>query len=155
TQIGSSLVGVLYILDEPSIGLHQRDNRRLLDTFKRLRDIGNTLPVVEHDEETIRSPDYVRDLGPGARELGGPVVAVGTPDEIMANPGSLTGRYLAGSLAIPVPATRRKGTGHFITIHNPREHNLKGMAVKIPLGTFTCVTGVSGSGKSTLVNDIL
>jgi len=155
TQIGSSLVGVLYILDEPSIGLHQRDNRRLLDTLKRLRDIGNTVLVVEHDEETIRSADYVVDLGPGAGELGGHLVAVGTPDEIMANPSSLTGRYLSRSLAIPVPATRRKGTGHFITIHNPREHNLKGMAVKIPLGTFTCVTGVSGSGKSTLVNDIL
>jgi excinuclease ABC subunit A len=155
TQIGSSLVGVLYILDEPSIGLHQRDNRRLLDTLKRLRDIGNTVLVVEHDEETIRSADYVVDLGPGAGELGGHIVAVGTPDEIMANPDSLTGRYLGGSLAIPVPATRRKGSGHFITIHNPREHNLKGTAVKIPLGTFTCVTGVSGSGKSTLVNDIL
>jgi excinuclease ABC subunit A len=155
TQIGSSLVGVLYILDEPSIGLHQRDNRRLLDTLKRLRDIGNTVLVVEHDEETIRSADYVVDLGPGAGELGGHIVAVGTPDEIMANPDSLTGRYLVGALAIPVPATRRKGSGHFITIHNPREHNLKGMAVKIPLGTFTSVTGVSGSGKSTLVNDIL
>jgi len=155
TQIGSSLVGVLYILDEPSIGLHQRDNRRLLDTLKRLRDIGNTVLVVEHDEETIRAADYVVDLGPGAGELGGHIVAVGTPDEIMANPDSLTGRYLSRSLAIPVPATRRKGSGHFITIHNPREHNLKGMAVKVPLGTFTCVTGVSGSGKSTLVNDIL
>jgi len=155
TQIGSSLVGVLYILDEPSIGLHQRDNRRLLETLKRLRDIGNTVLVVEHDEETIRSADYVVDLGPGAGELGGHIVGVGTPDEIMANPDSLTGRYLARALAIPVPATRRKGSGHFITIHNPREHNLKGMAVKIPLGTFTCVTGVSGSGKSTLVNDIL
>ena len=155
TQIGSSLVGVLYILDEPSIGLHQRDNRRLLETLKRLRDIGNTVLVVEHDEETIRAADYVVDLGPGAGELGGHIVAVGTPDEIIANPDSLTGRYLAGTAAIPVPATRRKGSGHFITIHNPREHNLKGMAVKIPLGTFTCVTGVSGSGKSTLVNDIL
>ena len=155
TQIGSSLVGVLYILDEPSIGLHQRDNRRLLETLKRLRDLGNTVLVVEHDEETIRSADYVIDLGPGAGELGGHVVAVGTPDEIMANPASLTGRYLARSLSIPVPASRRKGSGHFITIHNPREHNLKGMPVKIPLGTFTCVTGVSGSGKSTLVNDIL
>jgi excinuclease ABC subunit A len=155
TQIGSSLVGVLYILDEPSIGLHQRDNRRLLETLKRLRDLGNTVLVVEHDEETIRSADYVIDLGPGAGELGGHVVAVGTPDEIMANPASLTGRYLGRSLSIPVPATRRKGSGHFITIHNPRQHNLKGMPVKIPLGTFTCVTGVSGSGKSTLVNDIL
>ena len=155
TQIGSSLVGVLYILDEPSIGLHQRDNRRLLETLRRLRDLGNTVLVVEHDEETIRSADYVIDLGPGAGELGGHLVAVGTPDEIMANAGSLTGRYLARTLTIPVPPARRKGSGHFITIHNPREHNLKGMAVKIPLGTFTCVTGVSGSGKSTLVNDIL
>jgi len=155
TQIGSSLVGVLYILDEPSIGLHQRDNRRLLETLKRLRDLGNTVLVVEHDEETIRSADYVIDLGPGAGELGGNLVAVGTPDEIMANGVSLTGRYLARTLTIPVPPSRRKGSGHFLTIHNPREHNLKGMAVKVPLGTFTCVTGVSGSGKSTLVNDIL
>jgi excinuclease ABC subunit A len=155
TQIGSSLVGVLYILDEPSIGLHQRDNRRLLETLRRLRDLGNTVLVVEHDEETIRSADYVIDLGPGAGELGGHLVAIGTPDEIMANPASLTGRYLSRALTIPVPPARRKGQGHFITIHNPREHNLKGMAVKIPLGTFTCVTGVSGSGKSTLVNDIL
>ena len=155
TQIGSSLVGVLYILDEPSIGLHQRDNRRLLETLKRLRDLGNTVLVVEHDEETIRNADYVVDLGPGAGELGGHVVAVGTPDEIVANLNSLTGRYLAGALEIPVPVTRRKGSGHAITIHNPREHNLKGMPVRIPLGTFTSVTGVSGSGKSTLVNDIL
>ncbi len=155
TQIGSSLVGVLYILDEPSIGLHQRDNRRLLDTLKRLRDLGNTVLVVEHDEETIRAADYVVDLGPGAGELGGHVVAVGTPDEIIGNPQSLTGRYLSGALAIPVPTERRKGNGSFITIHKPREHNLKGMNVRIPLGTFTCVTGVSGSGKSTLVNDIL
>jgi excinuclease ABC subunit A len=155
TQIGSSLVGVLYILDEPSIGLHQRDNRRLLDTLKRLRDLGNTVLVVEHDEETIRSADFVIDLGPGAGELGGHLVAVGTPDEIMANPASLTGRYLSRALAIPVPTERRKGHGVFLTIHNPREHNLTGAAVKIPLGTFTCVTGVSGSGKSTLVNDIL
>jgi excinuclease ABC subunit A len=155
TQIGSSLVGVLYILDEPSIGLHQRDNRRLLDTLKRLRDLGNTVLVVEHDEDTIRSADYVLDLGPGAGELGGHVVAMGTPDEIIANPRSLTGQFLSGARAIPVPAERRKGSGQFITIHDPREHNLKGMAVKIPLATFTCVTGVSGSGKSTLVNDIL
>src|SRR5207302_11304432 len=155
TQIGSSLVGVLYILDEPSIGLHQRDNRRLLDTLKRLRDLGNTVLVVEHDEETIRAADYVLDLGPGAGELGGHVVAVGTPDEIIANPQSLTGQYLSGARRIPVPATRRRGSGQFLTIHDPSEHNLKGMAVKIPLGTFTCVTGVSGSGKSTLVHDIL
>jgi excinuclease ABC subunit A len=155
TQIGSSLVGVLYILDEPSIGLHQRDNRRLLDTLKRLRDLGNTVLVVEHDEETMRAADYVVDLGPGAGELGGHLVAVGTPDEIMANPASLTGRYLSRALSIPVPGSRRKGNGATLTIHNPREHNLKGTTVRIPLGTFTCVTGVSGSGKSTLVNDIL
>jgi excinuclease ABC subunit A len=155
TQIGSSLVGVLYILDEPSIGLHQRDNRRLLDTLKRLRDLGNTVLVVEHDEETIRSADYVLDLGPGAGELGGHLVAVGTPDEIVANPQSLTGQYLSGARSIQVPANRRRGSGQFLTIHEPREHNLQGMAVKIPLATFTCVTGVSGSGKSTLVNDIL
>ncbi len=155
TQIGSSLVGVLYILDEPSIGLHQRDNRKLLDTLRRLRDLGNTVLVVEHDEETIRSADYVVDLGPGAGELGGHLVAVGTPDEIMANSASLTGQYLSRARVIPVPAVRRKPPGKFVTIHNPREHNLKGGAVKIPLGTFTCITGVSGSGKSTLVNDIL
>ncbi|MBI3636984.1 MAG: excinuclease ABC subunit UvrA, partial [Candidatus Rokubacteria bacterium] len=155
TQIGSSLVGVLYILDEPSIGLHQRDNRRLLDTLKRLRDLGNTVLVVEHDEETMRAADFIIDLGPGAGELGGHVVAVGTPGEIEANPESLTGKYLARALAIPVPAARRKGTGASLTIHNPREHNLRGMSVKIPLGTFTAITGVSGSGKSTLVNDIL
>ena len=155
TQIGSGLVGVLYILDEPSIGLHQRDNRRLLDTLKRLRDLGNTVLVVEHDEETIRSADFVVDLGPGAGELGGRIIALGTPDEVMANPASLTGRYLSGALSIEVRAERRKGSGQAITIHEPREHNLKGMPVTIPLGTFTCVTGVSGSGKSTLVNDIL
>jgi excinuclease ABC subunit A len=155
TQIGSSLVGVLYILDEPSIGLHQRDNRRLLDTLKRLRDLGNTVLVVEHDEETILAADYVLDLGPGAGELGGHLVAVGTPDEIIANPQSLTGQYLSGARRIGVPVNRRRGSGQFLTIHEPREHNLQGMAVKIPLGTFTCVTGVSGSGKSTLVNDIL
>jgi excinuclease ABC subunit A len=155
TQIGSSLVGVLYILDEPSIGLHQRDNRRLLETLRRLRDLGNTVLVVEHDEETIRSADYVVDLGPGAGELGGHVVAVGTADEIMANPASLTGQYLSGARAIAVPGARRPGAGKFVTIHGPRQHNLKGDTVRIPLGTFTCVTGVSGSGKSTLVNDIL
>ena len=155
TQIGSSLVGVLYILDEPSIGLHQRDNRRLLDTLKRLRDLGNTVLVVEHDEETIRSADYVVDLGPGAGELGGHVVAIGTPDEIVANEHSVTDQFLSGARAIHVPATRRKGTGNALIIHEPREHNLKGQPVAIPLGTFTCVTGVSGSGKSTLVNDIL
>ena len=155
TQIGSSLVGVLYILDEPSIGLHQRDNSRLLDTLKRLRDLGNTVLVVEHDEETIRSADFVVDLGPGAGELGGHVVAVGTPEEIAAHPASLTGKFLSGAERIAVPPMRRAPNGKHVIIHNPREHNLKGMAVKIPLGTFTAVTGVSGSGKSTLVNDIL
>jgi excinuclease ABC subunit A len=155
TQIGSSLVGVLYILDEPSIGLHQRDNRRLLATLLRLRDLGNTVLVVEHDEETIRSADYVIDLGPGAGELGGYVVATGTPAEIMAEPKSLTGRYLVRELAIPVPAVRRRGSGKRLTVHGAREHNLKGMPISLPLGTFTCITGVSGSGKSTLVNDIL
>ncbi len=155
TQIGSSLVGVLYILDEPSIGLHQRDNRRLLDTLLRLRDLGNTVLVVEHDEETIRSADHVIDLGPGAGELGGYVVSTGTPAEIMADPKSLTGRYLAGELSIPLPLVRRSGTGKWLVVHGAREHNLKAMPVRIPLGTFTCITGVSGSGKSTLVNDIL
>jgi excinuclease ABC subunit A len=155
TQIGSSLVGVLYILDEPSIGLHQRDNRRLLDTLRRLRDLGNTVLVVEHDEETIRSADYVVDLGPGAGELGGHLVSTGKPEEIMADARSLTGQYLSGERTIPVPAARRGGSGKFLIIHNPREHNLKGPEVRIPLGTFTCITGVSGSGKSTLVNDIL
>ena len=155
TQIGSSLVGVLYILDEPSIGLHQRDNRRLLDTLLRLRDLGNTVLVVEHDEETIRTADWVVDLGPGAGELGGYVVSTGTPAEIVADPKSLTGRYLAGALSIPLPLIRRAGSGKWLVIHGGREHNLKAMPVRLPLGTFTCVTGVSGSGKSTLVNDIL
>jgi excinuclease ABC subunit A len=155
TQIGSSLVGVLYILDEPSIGLHQRDNRRLLDTLRRLRDLGNTVLVVEHDEETIRAADYVLDLGPGAGELGGHLVAYGTPEDIVANAQSLTGQYLSGERRIQVPVNRRQGNKQHITIHDPREHNLQGTAVRIPLGTFTCVTGVSGSGKSTLVNDIL
>jgi excinuclease ABC subunit A len=155
TQIGSSLVGVLYILDEPSIGLHQRDNRRLLDTLRSLRDLGNTVLVVEHDEETIRAADHVIDLGPGAGELGGYVVATGTPAEIMADPKSLTGRYLAHELSIPLPLVRRRGTGKLLTVHGARAHNLKGMPVRLPLGTFTCIAGVSGSGKSTLVNDIL
>jgi len=155
TQIGSSLVGVLYILDEPSIGLHQRDNVRLLNTLKRLRDLGNTVLVVEHDEETIRSADYVIDLGPGAGTSGGRVVAVGTPADIMAARQSLTGRYLAGELSIPVPRVRRPHTGQTLTVVGAREHNLKNIDVEIPLGLFTCVTGVSGSGKSTLLTDIL
>jgi excinuclease ABC subunit A len=155
TQIGSSLVGVLYILDEPSIGLHQRDNVRLLNTLKRLRDLGNTVLVVEHDEETIRSADHVIDLGPGAGVSGGQVVVAGPPEAIMASPRSLTGRYLARELQIPVPPRRRPHTGLYLTIVGAREHNLKGIDVEIPLGLFTCVTGVSGSGKSTLVSEIL
>jgi excinuclease ABC subunit A len=154
TQIGSSLVGVLYILDEPSIGLHQRDNRRLLDTLLRLRDLGNTVLVVEHDEETIRRADRVIDMGPGAGVHGGEVVAEGTPLEIEKNIRSLTGQYLAGTLVIPVPDTRRR-TGRFISVVGANENNLKRLTVQFPLGVFTCVTGVSGSGKSTLVVDIL
>jgi excinuclease ABC subunit A len=155
TQIGSSLMGVLYILDEPSIGLHQRDNVRLLHTLKRLRDLGNTVLVVEHDEETIRAADYVIDLGPGAGVSGGRVVAAGPPEAIIADRASLTGRYLSGEFAIPVPRQRRPPTGQQLTILGAREHNLKNIEVDIPLGLFTCVTGVSGSGKSTLVTDIL
>lgn len=155
TQIGSSLVGVLYILDEPSIGLHQRDNARLLDTLKRLRDLGNTVLVVEHDEETIRDADYVIDLGPGAGVSGGQVVAHGSPRDIIRHKTSLTGQYLSGRLTIPVPALRRRGNGLILTIVGAREHNLKNIEVEIPLGVLTCVTGVSGSGKSTLVNEIL
>ncbi|GLI38159.1 excinuclease ABC subunit UvrA [Geobacter hydrogenophilus] len=154
TQIGSSLVGVLYILDEPSIGLHQRDNGRLLQTLKHLRDIGNTVLVVEHDEETILEADHVLDMGPGAGEHGGRVVAQGTPAEIMANPASLTGRYLSGELAIAVPKKRRKPK-RFITMVEAAENNLKDVTVDIPLGVMTCVTGASGSGKSTLVIDTL
>ena len=155
TQIGSSLVGVLYILDEPSIGLHQRDNVRLLDTLKRLRDVGNTVLVVEHDEETIRLADYVIDMGPGAGVSGGRVVACGSPRDIIRHKSSLTGQYLSGRLTIPVPALRRRGNGRVLTIVGAREHNLKNIEVEIPLGVLTCVTGVSGSGKSTLVNEIL
>jgi excinuclease ABC subunit A len=154
TQVGSSLVGVLYILDEPSIGLHQRDNRRLLDTLRRLRDLGNTVLVVEHDEETILEADHVIDMGPGAGVHGGRVVAQGTPQEILANPASLTGRYLSGALSIPIPTARRQ-SDRFLTLHGARENNLKGLDVAIPLGVMTCVTGVSGSGKSTLVIDTL
>ncbi|MBW6510846.1 MAG: excinuclease ABC subunit UvrA [Desulfuromonadaceae bacterium] len=154
TQVGSSLVGVLYILDEPSIGLHQRDNRRLLDTLKRLRDLGNTVLVVEHDEETILEADYVIDMGPGAGVNGGEVVAAGTPQEILANPASLTGRYLSGELEIATPAQRRR-SDQFLRIRGASDNNLQNIDVDIPLGVFTCVTGVSGSGKSTLVIDTL
>jgi excinuclease ABC subunit A len=154
TQIGSSLVGVLYILDEPSIGLHQRDNARLLDTLKHLRDIGNTVLVVEHDEETILEADHLIDMGPGAGVHGGEVVAQGTPAEVMRNPASLTGRYLSGELTIEVPRKRRKGTKQ-LRIIGATENNLKDITVDIPLGVMTCVTGVSGSGKSTLVIDTL
>ena len=155
TQIGSGLMGVLYILDEPSIGLHQRDNAKLLQTLKNMRDLGNTLIVVEHDEETIRSADYIVDIGPGAGQHGGHVVATGTPDEIAANPSSITGQYLSGKKFIAVPDRRRIGNGSFLTVRGARANNLKGIDVSIPLGTFTCVTGVSGSGKSSLVNEVI
>ncbi len=155
TQIGSSLMGVLYILDEPSIGLHQRDNDRLITTLIRLRDLGNTVIVVEHDEDTIRTADYVIDVGPLAGEHGGEIVAAGTPDEVAANPRSLTGQYLSGVKEIPIPKKRRGGNGKEIVVKNAREHNLQGIDVKIPLGMFVSVTGVSGSGKSSLVNDII
>ncbi|HSR09805.1 MAG TPA: excinuclease ABC subunit UvrA, partial [Thermodesulfobacteriota bacterium] len=155
TQIGSGLVGVLYILDEPSIGLHQRDNARLLATLKKLRDLGNTILVVEHDEETILESDYVLDLGPGAGENGGEVIFRGTPEEMLRSDASLTGRYLSGRLNIPLPAARRKPGERSLTVVGAGENNLKDITVKIPLGLFTCVTGVSGSGKSTLVLDTL
>ncbi|HEX5044786.1 MAG TPA: excinuclease ABC subunit UvrA [Candidatus Polarisedimenticolaceae bacterium] len=155
TQIGSRLTGVLYILDEPSIGLHQRDNQKLLRTLTAMRDLGNTVVVVEHDEETIRAADHVVDLGPGAGELGGEVVAQGTPEEIAAHPRSLTGAYLSGRERIDLPPARRAGNGKRLTVVGATEHNLKDITVDFPLGTFTCVTGVSGSGKSTLVNEIL
>lgn len=154
TQIGSGLVGVLYILDEPSIGLHQRDNDKLLGTLKHLRDLGNTLIVVEHDEDTMREADCIIDIGPGAGEHGGKLVAIGTAEEIMKNPNSITGQYLSGKIKIPVPEVRKKPTG-FLTIRKAAENNLKNIDVKIPLGVMTCVTGVSGSGKSSLVNEIL
>jgi excinuclease ABC subunit A len=155
TQIGSGLVGVLYILDEPSIGLHQRDNQRLIETLLRLRDLGNTLIVVEHDEDTIRVADHIIDIGPGAGEHGGHVVAEGTLEDITAQPSSLTGDYLAGRRQIPVPFIRRQGNGEAITIHGATENNLQGIDVSFPLGVFTAVTGVSGSGKSTLIEEIL
>jgi len=155
TQIGSSLMGVLYILDEPSIGLHQRDNDKLLGTLKHLRDLGNTLIVVEHDEDTMRAADYLIDIGPGAGSHGGQVVSAGTPEEVMADPNSLTGQYLSGKKRIEVPSVRRRGNGKFLTVRGARENNLRGIDVTVPLGTFTCVTGVSGSGKSSLVNEII
>ncbi len=154
TQIGSGLVGVAYIMDEPSIGLHQNDNDKLLATLKHLRDLGNTLIVVEHDEDTMRAADYVVDIGPGAGEHGGQVIATGTAEDIMKNPNSITGKYLSGEIKIPVPKTRRKPKG-FLKVVGAKENNLKNIDVKVPIGVFTCVTGVSGSGKSSLVNEIL
>ncbi len=155
TQIGSGLMGVLYILDEPSIGLHQRDNSRLLETLNRLRDIGNSVIVVEHDQETIESADWLIDIGPGAGEHGGKVIFEGTPKDILKSKDSITGQYLSGKRKIEVPKFRRPGSGDIVEIKNATENNLKDISVKIPLNTFTCVTGVSGSGKSTLINDIL
>ncbi len=155
TQIGSSLVGVMYILDEPSIGLHQRDNARLISTLKAMRDLGNTVIVVEHDAETMEGADYLLDLGPGAGVEGGYVVAAGTPQEIMHTTASLTGQYLSGARVIPVPKQRREGNGKWLTLKGPRENNLKGDEVRLPLGTFVCVCGVSGSGKSSLVAETL
>jgi excinuclease ABC subunit A len=155
TQVGSRLMGVLYVLDEPSIGLHPRDNGRLLKTLKGLRDLGNTVLVVEHDEETIRSADWVLDLGPGAGELGGYLVAEGPVDAIINNPDSLTGAYLSGRLSVPIPDERRDGNGKTLKILGAREHNLKDIDVSIPLGRLVCITGVSGSGKSTLMVEIL
>ena len=155
TQIGSSLMGVLYILDEPSIGLHQRDNDKLLATLRHLRDLGNTLIVVEHDEDTMRAADYIVDVGPGAGSHGGNIVAAGTLQDILACPESITGQYLSGAKKIPVPARRRPGNGNFLTVRQASENNLKNVDVQIPLGTLTCVTGVSGSGKSSLVNEVL
>ena len=155
TQIGSKLSGVLYVLDEPSIGLHQRDNEKLINSMKEMRDLGNTLIVVEHDTDTMLAADYLVDIGPGAGTLGGKVMAAGTPEEVMKNPNSLTGKYLTGELKIEVPKKRRKGNGLYLEVKGAKEHNLKNINVKFPLGKFICITGVSGSGKSTLVNDIL
>jgi Excinuclease ABC subunit A len=155
TQVGSKLMGVLYVLDEPSIGLHPRDNSRLLETLKGLRDLGNTLLVVEHDDETIRSADWVIDLGPGAGEEGGYLVAEGTPEQIEASPKSITGAYLSGEKFVPIPANRRNGSGQSLKIVGAQENNLKNLNINIPLGKFVCVTGVSGSGKSTLTVEIL
>ncbi|MEG2708326.1 MAG: excinuclease ABC subunit UvrA [Vagococcus sp.] len=155
TQIGSNLSGVLYILDEPSIGLHQRDNNRLIESLKKMRDLGNTLIVVEHDEDTMRAADYLIDIGPGAGELGGQIIAAGTPEEVEKNKNSLTGQYLSGQKQIPVPTKRREGNGKEIVVKGAKENNLKNLDVAFPLGKFVAITGVSGSGKSTLVNEIL
>lgn len=155
TQIGSGLMGVLYVLDEPSVGLHQRDNRRLLDTLQGLRDLGNTILVVEHDEETIRTADWVVDIGPGAGAEGGHIVVAGPPEVVAQHPDSVTGQYLSGRRSIAIPKQRRMGTGHALVIRGARQHNLKGVDVRIPLGMFVAVTGVSGSGKSTLIDEIL
>ena len=154
TQIGSGLTGVMYILDEPSIGLHQRDNQKLIDSLTYLRDLGNTVVVVEHDEQTLLTADYLVDIGPGAGVHGGQVMASGTPEEVMKIDQSITGRYLSGKIRMAIPESRRKGNGKFIEIQGVSEHNLKNIDVKIPLGSFTCITGVSGSGKSTLLNDV-
>src|SRR3546814_7621404 len=147
SQIGSCLSGVLYVLDEPSIGLHQRDNDRLLITLKRRRDLGNTVIVVEHDEDAIRTADYIVDMGPGAGVHGGEIVAQGTLNEVLANRNSLTADYLNGARQIPLPAKRRQGSGKKLNVHNARANNLQNVTASIPLGTFTCITGVSGSGK--------
>ena len=155
TQIGSNLSGVMYVLDEPSIGLHQRDNDRLISSLKAMRDLGNTLIVVEHDEDTMRAADYIIDIGPGAGENGGQVMAAGTPKQVMRSRKSLTGQYLSGKKFIPVPAERRSGNGKHIVVKGAAANNLKQIDVDFPLGKFICVTGVSGSGKSTLVNLIL
>src|ERR1035441_1905169 len=155
SQIGSGLVGVLYVLDEPSVGLHQRDNRKLVETLLRLRDIGNTVLVVEHDEETIRVADYVVDIGPGAGEHGGEVVCAGSVADLLKSRSSITGQYLSGKRSIAVPVMRREPKGHWVVVRGAREHNLKNIDVEIPLGCFVSITGVSGSGKSTLINDIL
>src|SRR5699024_2209152 len=155
TQIGSGLVGVLYVLDEPSIGLHQRDNRRLIETLNKLKDLGNTLIVVEHDEDTIEAADWVVDIGPGAGEHGGRVVHSGSVADLKSHATSETGAYLSGRKEIPVPAQRRKQNGKFVSVMGAREHNLQGIDVRFPLSNLVALTGVSGSGKSTLVNDIL
>src|SRR5206468_3483522 len=155
SQIGSELTGVVYVLDEPSIGLHQRDNKKLLNALKHLRDIGNTVVVVEHDHEAMEEADWLIDFGPGAGRHGGRVVAAGTPAQVRNTPESLTGGYLRGELRIEIPAQRRRGDGRKLTVVGARENNLKDVSVELPLGLFICVTGVSGAGKSTLVNQIL